>query len=70
MEKILKKIENDMIKMYLEILYNETKMLSDELGISSLELITNMVAQDYITIEELKELDKILNKQLKEKKEQ
>ena len=64
MEKILKKIENDMIKMYLEILYNEIKMLSDELGISSLELITNMAAQDYITIEELKELDKILNKHI------
>ena len=62
MEEILKQIEENMERMYLEIIYVEMNGLADELGISSIELITNMVAQDIVTMKEMNELDKLLNK--------
>ena len=65
MNKILKEVKDNIARIYLQMFLEELDALSKELGISSLELITNLAAQDYITMKELKRIDKFLEKKLK-----
>ena len=66
MNKILKDIEDHITQRYLQMFFEELDALSKELEISSLELMMNFVSQDYITMKELKEVYKLLEKGLKE----
>ena len=69
MNKILKEIEDNITRTYLLIFFEELDALSSKLKISTLELMSNLVGQDYITMEELKKIDKLLKKIKEEKKE-